>query len=220
MSKLKDKLVTLLRPRGKLAFVRSLRSDAEILDIGCGNEAVVGIKNAAPGCRYTGVDIGDYNQTARSKRLMDEYVIVDVRKFADGIRALEPRFDGVISSHNLEHCDDLPDTLSAMLSRVKKGGKIYMSFPCKDSVNFPSRRGTLNFYDDETHKSAPPNYDAILSKLKESGFTIEFATARYRPILLRAIGLLTEPFSAARKRVMKGTWELYGFESVIIAAKA
>jgi ubiquinone/menaquinone biosynthesis C-methylase UbiE len=217
--KLKHRIASLLRPRGKLSFARSLPNGSAVLDVGCGNQAVVGIKNVKPTCSYTGIDIGDYNQTEHSKQLMDEYVIVDVDQFAMKLASFGPRFDAVISSHNLEHCDKPEATLAAIVASLKPGGKVYLAFPCAESVSFPSRLGTLNYYDDHTHKGEPPNFGGILRELQAREFKIEYATSRYKPMLLRLVGLALEPVSAFRKKVMKGTWEFHGFESIIIATK-
>lgn len=219
MSGLRDTIVTALNPWSKVAFVRSLRGAPHILDVGCGNDAVARIKDLVPDCHYTGIDIADYNQSPTSKALIDQYVIVPPEQFATGIAELGTRFDAVISSHNLEHVDDRPATLAAMLGAVKPGGRIYMCFPCEESVNFPSRGGTLNYFDDDTHKGTPPSFDAVVSTVQQHGFRIDFATRRYRPPVLRLVGLLSEPISRARNKVIRGTWPLYGFESIVSATR-
>ena len=53
----------ILRPNGKDAFLMSLPRAAEILDVGCGNNSPFRTKKILPKCIYTGIDIGDYNQS-------------------------------------------------------------------------------------------------------------------------------------------------------------
>jgi SAM-dependent methyltransferase len=209
-----------LRPNGKYYFLRTLKNNSKILDVGCGNSSVARVKSLLPKCDYTGIDVGDYNQTDYSKNLMDSYLIFEPNKFSSGIRALgQNTFDVVISSHNIEHCDDPYTTLLEMLYVLKPGGSIYLSFPCSKSINFPSRYGTLNYFDDDTHKANPPDFDLISNKLSAAGFEITFATRQYKPFLLFFIGFILEFFSNKQKKVFIGTWEFYGFESIIHAKK-
>lgn len=208
----------LLRPEGKWKFIAELHSQSKILDVGCGYNSPFRVKQILPECHYTGLDIADCAQT--KPNLSDKYIITSPQDFTNEIILLRNTYDAVISSHNLEHCDDRDGTLIAMLDALKEGGKIYMAFPCAQSINFPSRRGTLNYYDDPTHKNLPPNFEKIVTLLERSGFNIEFATKNYSPRLLRWIGFLFEGISRLRGSVMIGTWDYYGFESIIIATKA
>ena len=128
-------------------------------------------------------------------------------------------FDAVVSSHNIEHCNDPANVLTAILHTVKPGGRIFLAFPCEESVHFPSRRGTLNFFDDPTHLVLP-TYASILRKIEEEDFAIDVAVKRYRPVYHFLRGALVEPLSALQRRVMYGTWALYGFETIIWATRS
>ena len=140
-------------------------------------------------------------------------------QFSESIEKLNDNFEAVISAHNLEHCNDMEATLFAILKKINSKGSLYLSFPCEESVLFPKREGTLNYYDDPTHKNKPPNFKLILDIIEKNGFTVEVKVKRYRPFLLHIVGLLIEPISTIRKKVMFGTWEKWGFESIIIAKK-
>ena len=207
----------MLRPHGKTHFILNLDARASILDVGCGNNSPFQVKSILPDSTYTGLDIGDYNQT--KPNMADRYIVTTPAGFTGALLAFNEEFDAVVSSHNIEHCDDREGTFSAMLRATKPGGKVYVSFPCAESVRFPSRAGTLNYYDDATHKQAPPDFDRLVRVLRASGFQIEHAERRSRPPLFLLLGWLLEPISRWKKRVMRGTWELYGFESIIIARK-
>jgi hypothetical protein len=106
-----------------------------------------------------------------------------------------------------------------MLKSLKNGGKIYLSFPSESTVGFPSRRGTLNYFDDASHQGNPPSFEEIINFLSENNFKIDFAKPRYRPILLFLLGFFLEPWSKFRGKTAIGTWALYGFETVIHATK-
>ena len=90
----------LLRPRGKHAFLRQLPAHARILDVGCGNNSPFVVKTILPLCHYTGVDIGDHNQT--KPNVADEYLLTSPEDFARRISLFVACFDAVISAHNLE----------------------------------------------------------------------------------------------------------------------
>lgn len=208
----------LFRMRFKPNFLRTLPPRARILDVGCGNDSPRHVKEVRPDTIYTGIDIGDYNQTDSATRFADEYLIIAPDEFAPTIAGFKGQFDGIISAHNLEHCNAPFDVLSAMIQAIKPGGKLYLSFPCEESVFFPSRRGTLNFYDDDTHKHVLP-FDQILKYLRENGCAIEFSAKRYRPFPLFVLGFFSEPESIAKNQVIDGTWAYWGFESLIWARR-
>lgn len=209
--------VQALRRKSKVNFILSLRNGSKLLDVGCGNNSPSICKALRPDIYYVGLDIGDYNQVRCPSGVADEYIIAAPETFIQTIATFEHRFDALISSHNLEHCAMPYSVLIAMLKTLKPGGRIYLAFPCSASISFPSRRG-LNFYDDNTHKEL---LEMILVEetIKTEGFTIDFVTERHRPLLLKLIGLVLEPLSFLSRRVMVGTWELYGFESIIWATK-
>jgi SAM-dependent methyltransferase len=208
----------LVRRRGLFAFLASLPPDAAILDVGCGNDSPYRIKTCFPGMVYTGLDIGDYNQT--KPILADRYVVTSPDRFASTIREFGAQFDAVISSHNLEHCDARDETLKAMLEVVNPGGKIYLAFPCEASTDFPHRRVTLNYFDDPTHRGYPPSFEKVCQELRDGGFRLDYVVRRYRPALLWLLGLLQEPMSRLIGRNLQGTWALYGFETIIWGSRA
>ena len=178
--------------RDKLAFMAQFQLDTspEILDVGCGNNSSFAAKNILPSCIYTGIDIGDYNQT--KPNMADKYILTSSECFADEISKFKNYFDAVISSHNIEHCDDREKTIKAMLDSIKPGGQLFISFPCENSVNFPNRNGTLNYYDDSTHTLLPPNFMALIETLEKAGFKIEFASKQYRPFMKWLRGFINE----------------------------
>jgi SAM-dependent methyltransferase len=211
------RLKAMMRSRGKAAFIASLAPNARVLDIGCGNNSPYMTKKLLPGCHYTGVDVGDYNQ--KRPNVADEYVVCDPQHFAKAIEALPKNYDAVISSHNLEHCNDRYQTLSAMTKSLAQLGMLYLSFPSEQTTEFPSRDGTLNYFDDSTHKSNPPSLATVMDVLQSSDMDVDFCSSQYQPIIYRIMGAIVEPISRSRKKVMLGTWEYYGFETVLWATK-
>ena len=207
-----------LKPKGRYHFLDSIVGRGKILDVGCGNNSPYLVKTARPDLYYVGIDVGIYNQTTDYARYADRFIITEPGQFAQKIAELPEAFDAVMSVHNLEHCNNYIDVTLAMIKVLKPGGVLYLVFPCEASVNFPSRHGTLNFYDDATHRNLIP-YHSFLSLLEANNLDIIFATQRYRPWLLFLLGLIIEPISFLSHRVMRGVWALYGFETIIIARK-
>lgn len=209
-----------LRPKGFYNFIDSVDVGSKLLDVGCGNNSPYIVKSLRPDIYYVGIDVGVYNQTSDYSKFANEIIITEPATFSETIAQNKEKFDAIISRHNLEHCNDYVQVLLAMLGALKKGGTIYCAFPCEESVNFPSRAGSLNFYDDKTHK-APIPYSSVLTLLKDNSMQIQYATKRYRPLILFVVGALLEPLCRITKKqaILGGTWALYGFESIIIARK-
>jgi len=213
-------LARLLRTRGKEAFVQSLPKGARLLDVGCGNNSPLRIKAQRPDLKYTGIDVGDWHQPIDPSKHADRYILASKERFADEIAKLQGQFDAVISSHNLEHCVEPAAVLGAMLSALRSSGRLFLAFPCAESIRFPRRYGTLNFYDDKWHVR-PPDFDATLAAIGAAGCSIDFFKKRYKPPVLFTAGLILEPLAAATKRTMPAgaTWAYYGFESIIWASR-
>lgn len=211
----RHEIASWLRRRGKQAFLKSLPPGARVLDVGCGNNSPRDTKVLRPDIVYTGLDVGDYNQQD-AIRYADRYVVVPPAEFASAIAAHAGTMDAIVSSHNLEHCDDPQAVLAAMAAALRPGGQLFLAFPCEASVGFPRRLGCLNFFDDATHQ-AVPLWDTVVQSLRSGGVTPVYATRRYRPMPLAAAGLLLEPVARALGRNMPAgaTWALYGFESII-----
>ncbi len=220
MQKTQTLLRILVKRKGKAAFLDAIKRNGKLLDVGCGNNSPFRCKTQRPDIYYVGLDIDDYNQESKPRLYADSYIVTSPDNFANEIVKFEDQLDAVLSYHNIEHCNHPNDVLRAMLKSLKAGGKIYLAFPCEESVTFPKRRGTLNFYDDVTHQVVP-NYENICASIKSEGLQIDFASKRYRPFVLMILGFLLEPFGAIMKRNMPAgsTWALYGFESVIWASR-
>ena len=175
------------------------------------------ILNTVPGWVALGIDIDNYNNDFDVDQVADEYILSKPNDFVKSLRSIDSNFDAIISSHNIEHCNDRVGVLNAMIDKLNYGGKIYLSFPSKESINFPKRIGCLNYYDDPTHKDLPPDFDLILEILKDKKLKVIFSKTSYKPFLLRCIGIFSYFISNFTKKVYVGMYEVWGFESIIIA---
>lgn len=221
MYKVKLLLSLFLRKRGKSSFLNSLSKSAIVLDVGCGNDSPLKTKLQRPDIFYVGLDVENYNQKIDPNICADRYIITSKESFIEEINKFYYFFDAIISSHNLEHCELQKEVLGAMLKTLKSNGRIFLAFPCKESVSFPKRMGTLNFYDDPTHKNVP-DFDEIMNELISQGFRIDFSAKRYRSLILALLGFIFNPIAFLLKRNMPLglTWNLYGFESIIWASRS
>ena len=94
----------IVKPRYyKSKFLKKINPNGRLLDVGCGNNSPYNIKTRYPNIKYTGIDVGNCNQTKHN--LADNYIMVKPENFSDAIANLPELFDTVISSHNIEHCN-------------------------------------------------------------------------------------------------------------------
>ena len=126
---LRNLLARILRRNGKTDFLSRLKHNVFILDVGCGNNSPYRVKGILPKCNYIGLDIGDYNQT--KPLLADKYISTTPNDFHAEIDKFDEYFDVVISSHNIEHCNDRDAVLIAMMKSIKKGGESLCPFLVK-----------------------------------------------------------------------------------------
>jgi len=203
----------------KAAFFKQLPREGTLLDVGCGNNSPSITKKLLPNWWYIGLDIEDYNQT--EPNCSDEYIIASPDEFCSKIGQFKNRIDAIVSSHNLEHTENRIDTLRMMAKTLKPGGRMYLSFPTQDSINFSPghRSGCLNYYDDCTHTANPPDFSEVVATLYDENLRIIYANSRYQPPLHWITGLYNEEKSVKDLEVKDGTWALWGFESIIWAEK-
>ncbi len=201
----------------KRSFLKHIPERGSVIDVGCGNNSPKEFRIFRPDLYYVGIDVESYNQSDDPMEFANEYLIVPPEKFTEAIEKYKGKMNAVVSSHNLEHCDNPYSVLQAMIETLKKGGIMYISFPCEESVVFPFRQGTLNFYDDKTHKNEPLSWVKVLKFIEDNNCDILYANKRYRPSPLSFIGFLLEPLFAHNKKTSVPTWSLYGFESIIWA---
>ncbi len=219
-SKLKFLLKAFISPYCKYSFLKKIKKSSEILDIGCGNiQTAKACKLLVRNSYYCGIDIKRQIKKSLSDKYIDKYIISDVDEFDYSISKIPKIFDVIICTHVLEHCEDRIQKLENFLKKLKRGGELYLSFPSEESVNFPSRAGTLNYFDDPTHLLNPPKFNLIIDTLIRNNIRIEYKQKRYRPLILFIIGHFADLICKIRGQGSIGIWEKWGFESIIIGKK-
>ena len=211
-------LKKILRPRGQRSFLSSIKkTNLKILDVGCGNASSVFLKTVKPDSTVYGIDVTDFNQSDESKGLYEKYIISEPEMFAQSIQNIDRDFDVVISNHNIEHCEDPQSTFRAMVDRTAPGGHLFIATPSLASVDFPSRGGGLNFFDDATHQR-PVDLMELFSS-ESHRLECRYYTKSAKPFFWYLMGLAQEWASRRLDKILIGTYEYHGFEQIMWARK-
>ena len=203
----------------KLAQKYFTHDDVFILDVGAGSHSASITKKWLPRCHYTGIDISkNYNNNEDDFQAMDEFFEMDLTKL-EFTKIPKEKYDMIVMSHIIEHLHNGDQVISALLSKLKKGGVIYLEFPSERSVHFPSKRETLNFYDDPTH--------CRIYTVKEVSEILVQNSLRILSAGIRRqmMNILVMPFKIIYQSITKGYvrggvyWDYYGFAEYVIAKK-
>ncbi len=197
-----------------------IRTGSEnVLEVGIGNDSPLRFKRIFPQCKYYGVDKDlNYNLSEKSLSSIHKFYQVDLEK--DSLVEIPNEFfDYVIIAHVIEHLENGEEIISELANKVKSGGGFYIEYPRKASAKFPSMKGTLNFYDDPTHKRFY-EIDILKKILVSEGFRIiKSGTKRD---FTRIVGI---PFMIAKSLIVlkyiRGSvfWDLLGFAEFILAER-
>ena len=191
----------------------------KVLEIGIGNDSPLAFKKIFPNAEYHGIDKTlEYNLSDESKALLDEFYLIDLEKKSLD-EAPDNYFDYVVIAHVIEHLENGEKVINELCKKIKNNGGFYIEYPRKASARFPSMKGTLNFYDDPTHKRFY-EINELVNVLEKKGFKI--IKSGVKRDLMRIIGL---PFmiikSYATLGYLRGSvfWDLLGFAEYILAEK-
>jgi 2-polyprenyl-3-methyl-5-hydroxy-6-metoxy-1,4-benzoquinol methylase len=209
-----------LVPTKLLRFRRKFGNRSfKLLDIGAGNHSASLVKHYLPNASYFGVDIRkDYNNDASDFELMDGFWEKDLTKLQfDDIP--DGAFDAILMAHIIEHLENGDEVIQALLPKLKREGLIYIEYPGKRSMGLPSKKGTLNFHDDDTHVRL---YSILeLKKVLEGNGceVLESGTRKdWRYIALMPFKI---PFHLLKSGYVPGSvyWDYYGFAEFIFAKR-
>lgn len=135
----------------KLKRYVNKKKAVKILDIGAGNHSASYTKAVFPDCEYWGVDkCIDYSNNEEDIKSMDRFCEIDLTQLNfEGIP--NAYFDVIIIAHVIEHLPNGDKVIEQLLNKLKEEGIIYLEWPSIKSTKLPSKKGTLNFFDDKTH---------------------------------------------------------------------
>lgn len=201
-------------------FVSKLKSQsAYVLDVGCGNDSPIRFKKYYPQYFYDGVDKDlNYNLSQDSITLINKFYKIDLEN--ESLNKIPDNYyNFIIISHVIEHIENGEKIISELCKKLKPEGYIYIEYPRDKSKNFPSMKGTLNFYDDETHKRfynieklkrilIDSKFEILKSGVKRDFWRTSFFPIRFLLSLIKNRELVAYPF-----------WDILGFAEYILAYK-
>jgi 2-polyprenyl-3-methyl-5-hydroxy-6-metoxy-1,4-benzoquinol methylase len=160
-------------------FLKNLRADAAVLDLGAGNGMLTAFKSwpgiKRPDIKMYAVSLG----IGEHFHLYQDYEINDFEKSFPQFDGMA--FDAVMCAHFIEHLRDPDRCIRWIASRLAPGGRVYLEWPHVVSKKLPkssffSANGlnvmTSNFYDDGTHIEAW-NMNDIVNMCHRSGLALE-----------------------------------------------
>lgn len=191
-----------------------LLGNAKVLDVGCGDKSPEVTLSYYPSVEYSGIDNRKVNTGVKTKK----FFLCDVE--GNDLKEIpNNEYNVLLLSHIIEHVSDGERLLSVLAHKLKKGGIIYVETPTERSLRFPSWYGTLNFFDDPTHKKIYA-VKAIESILRSSGFSIIGSGTR-RNLKRILLSPLYAVLSLIRDKRVNATvvWDLVGFAGYVLAQK-
>ena len=195
------------------------KNNLNVLDVGAGSHSPTITKKWFPNCHYSGIDITkSYDNDELDLKAMDEFFEMDLTKLEFG-NIPDNKYDLIVMSHVIEHLQNGDKVILGLLPKLKRDGIIYIEFPSERSVNFPSMRETLNFYDDKTHcriytvREVSDLLSVNQLQIISAGAKRQWINILVMPVKI-IIQLLTKGY--VRAGVF---WDLYGFAEYVIAKK-
>lgn len=190
----------------------------QLLDVGCGNHSPSHTKQLFKNCSYHGIDLEFNPEYYESDKIAIEKMFI-INLDSLNFDEIENNFyDAIIMCHVIEHLNYGEKVLSLLNKKLKPGGFFYIECPSPKSVNFPSKKGTLNFYDDPTHVRIYST-ESIISTLSTENSVVSFG------VVCSFINLILTPYKIIKSIIMRGYirgyvfWDLYGFASYVLFQK-
>lgn len=190
-----------------------------LLDIGAGNHSPSKTQSLFPNCEYHGLDLNkDYSYDAADETALKGFYEMDLTMLEyDSIPG--NYFDYINMAHIIEHLHNGDKVLQMMASKLKQNGYIYIEYPGKQSTRLPSMKGSLNFYDDETHVRIY-SYKEVSEILRNNGFTVLSAGMRRSWYYIFMMPARILGYVIKGKKIPGNVfWDLLGFAEYVYARK-
>jgi trans-aconitate methyltransferase len=205
----------------KYRYLNKLFKQGEfvLLDIGAGNHSASKTKKWFPNCEYHGLDLNkNYNNDENDFKLMQSFYELNLEDLnLDSVP--NAHFDFIMMAHVIEHLKNGDQVLVKLLAKLKPGGYLYVEYPGIRSTRLPRMKGTLNFFDDETHVRVYSLTELYNLFLKNNTEIIKGGTRRYMP------NILMMPLKVIHNLIKYGKilpsifWDFFGFAEFILIKK-
>ena len=205
----------------KYRFLNKLFKQGEfvLLDIGAGNHSASKTKKWFPNCEYHGLDLNkNYNNDENDFKLMQSFYELNLEELnLDSVP--NANFDFIMMAHVIEHLKNGEEVLVKLLAKLKPGGYLYVEYPGIRSTRLPRMKGTLNFFDDDTHVRVYSLTELYNLFLKNNTEIIKGGTRRYIP------NILMMPLKVIHNLIKYGKilpsifWDFFGFAEFILIKK-
>jgi len=205
----------------KYRYLNKLFKQGEfvLLDIGAGNHSASKTKKWFPNCEYHGLDLNkNYNNDENDFKLMKSFYELNLEELnLDSVP--NAHFDFIMMAHVIEHLKNGDQVLIKLLAKLKPGGYLYVEYPGIRSTRLPRMKGTLNFFDDDTHVRVYSLTELYNLFLKNNTEIIKGGTRKYIP------NILMMPFKVIHNLIKYGKilpsifWDFFGFAEFILIKK-
>ncbi len=144
--------------RSRIAWVvRQCAASRTVLEIGCGDGAVLG-RLARAGKTVTGVDSDETAlELARSRFASDRLR----GEFLPDLKSVTGRFDAVILAEVIEHLDDPDDVLADAASRLAPGGRLILTTPIRLLERSLDAHHVHEFWPEELQALLERHFEAV-----------------------------------------------------------
>jgi SAM-dependent methyltransferase len=190
-----------------------------LLDVGSGNHSASRITSLFPNCKYYGIDREKtYNNDEKDFAVMSDFYELDLT--ALNYSSIPNNFfDGIWMAHVIEHLHNGDAVLPQLIQKVKSGGYFYIEYPGAKSTSLPSMKGTLNFYDDDTHVRIY-SVNELKKIFEENGCTVLSCGTRRNWFYIISLPLRAL-LSLIKNKYVQGNvlWDLLGFAEYLWVIK-
>ncbi len=205
----------------KYRFLNKLFKKGEfvLLDIGAGNHSASKTKKWFPNCEYHGLDLNkNYNNDENDFKQMKSFYELNLEEL-NLASVPNSHFDFIMMAHVVEHLKNGDEVLVKLLDKLKPGGYLYVEYPGIKSTQLPRMKGTLNFFDDDTHVRIYTLTELYNLFLNNNTTIIKGGTRRYYP------NILMMPIKVVHNLIKYGKilpsifWDFFGFAEFILIKK-
>jgi SAM-dependent methyltransferase len=174
-----DAMLYLHSAHPRTVFIKTLRRNACLLDVGAGDGSLHVYRDWPTPKRS---DIKMYAYAMEKGENFDKFDGYELGEWPK----LQPAFDGIgldtiISSNFIEHIPDPYNFIEWAGEKLPTGGRLYLEWPTPETKELPNQNELIgsgikvyvcNFHDDSTHKTIPDTSE-VIRRLNKKGLIVD-----------------------------------------------